>query len=195
MVAGGTGLHWSYPPHPDQELGKGEPFLTGLTSEEAKLDLLDTKSKISGYTEMASVTYEPENTLAGPLVPMKPMNMEEKMTSMAPQADLYNNMAVDNQQASSPPDCMQAGALVPVHTNLEEEISPIERQEAFLVDPSQCGADYSYPRLVWDSHARPVQREHGLLVYQGPSFPSTVHLLGIMGARETGTLLCNPTEA
>ena len=184
-----------YPQHPDQELGRGEPSLTGPTSEEDKLDLLDTKSKPSGHTEMASVIYEPENTLAGPLVPMEPMNMEENMSSMALQADLYNNMAVNNQQASSPPDSMLAGALVPVHTDMEEEISPIERQEAFLVDPSQYGADHSYPRLVWDSQARPVQREHGLLVDHGPSFPSRVHLLGIMGAREAGTLICNPTEA
>ena len=100
-----------YPQQPDQELGRGEPSLTGPTSEEDKLDLLDTESKPSGHTEVASVTYEPENTLAGPLVPMEPMNMEENMNSMAPQADLYNNMAVNNQQASSPPDSVLAGAL------------------------------------------------------------------------------------
>ena len=176
-------------------MGRAEPSLIGPTSEEYRLDLLDTKSEPSGHSEMASATYEHENTLAGPLVPMEPINMEENMNSMAPQADLYNNMAVNNQQASSPPDSMPAGALVPVHIDMEEDISPIERQEAFLVDPSQYGADFSYPRLVWDSEDRPVQREHGLRVDHGPSFPSRVHLLGIMGAREAGTLFCNPTEA
>ena len=89
---------------------------------------------------MASVTYEPENTLGGRIVPMEPMNMEGNMNSMAPQADLYKKMAVSNQQASSPPGSMLAGALVAVHTEMEEEISPFERQEAFLVDASQYGA-------------------------------------------------------
>ena len=146
-----------YPQHPNQELERGEPSLNGLMSEQDKLDLFNTTSEISGHTEMASVTYQPDNTLARPLVPVEPMNMEDNMNSMAPQTDLYNNMAVNNQQASWQPDSMLAGALVPVHTNVEEQVSPIERQEAFLVGPSQHGADYSYPRLVSDSEARPVR--------------------------------------
>ena len=184
-----------YPQHPDQESGKGEPSLTAPTSEVDKLDLFDTKSKLSGHTELASVTYEPENTLAGPLVPMEPVDVEENVISKALQAEFYNNMEVNDQQTSSPPEPMLAGALVPTHTDMEEEISPIERQDAFLVDPSQHGADYSYPCLVWDSQARPTQREHGLLVDHGLSFPARVHLPGILGARDPGTLVCYPTEA
>ena len=80
------------------------------------------------------MTYEPENTLAGPLVPIEPMNTEENMNSIASLAEPYNNMAVNNQQASSPPDSMLAGALFAVNPNVEEEISANERQEAFLVD-------------------------------------------------------------
>ena len=101
-------------------------------------------------------------------------------------------MAVYNQQASSRPDSMLAGAPVPVHSDMEEENSPIERQEAFLVDPSQYGADYSYPRLVWNSQARPVQCEHGLLVDRGPSFPSRVHYLESCGQGEQAPLFATP---
>ena len=161
-------------------------------SEEDKLDLLDTQSKPSGHTDMVSVTYEPENTLVGPLVPMEPMNMEENMNSMTPKADLYNNTAVNNQEASSAPDSMLAGALAPVHTDMEQEISRIERQEAFLVDPSQYGADYSYRRLVSDSRARPVQREHGLPVDHGPSFPSRRSYLESWGQGKQAPLFATP---
>ena len=73
-------------------------------------------------------------------------------------------MAVNGQQASSPLDSMTAGALVPRHTDMKEESSPIKRQDVFLVDPSQHQADYSFPSLVCDSHPRPIQSEHDLLV-------------------------------
>ena len=65
---------------------------------------------------------------------------------------------------------VELGALVSIHTDMEEKTPTIDNRPA------------------------PIQCEGGLLVHNGPSFPRRLHLPVFLGAREARTFVSKPME-